>query len=219
NIYLGDIAHNVGFPQAFVDDIDNLLGFWPAEPDFFNLEPGRIDLATYMEQLERLAVYLNDSMLLAIKNHDFDLLMGYQVQTDEAGHEFLLIDPRQQGFEDAAKRQSYAESIERAYQIADRNLKEIIDTANLWKTNIIAVSDHGMAPMHTVAFPNRILRAAKLVSVTSTGAVDPATSMTNAVTEVALPILISICRDGNRPVSCLWSSTKLCRRRLKQSSR
>src|SRR5262247_2230933 len=77
----------------------------------------------------------------------------------------------------------YAEYLERAYQIADRNLKKIIDAAKLWQTNIIAVSDHGMAPMHTVAFPNRILRAAELVSVTSTGAVDPATSMTNAVTE------------------------------------
>ena len=84
-IYLGDIAHNVGFPQAFVDDIDTALRFWPAEPDFFNLEAGRIDEATYMEQLERLAVYLKDAILLAIENYEFDLLMGYQVQTDEAG--------------------------------------------------------------------------------------------------------------------------------------
>jgi predicted AlkP superfamily pyrophosphatase or phosphodiesterase len=36
--------------------------------------------------------------------------------------------------------------------------------------------------MHTQGFPNRILRAAGLLSVTSTGAVDPATSLTNAVT-------------------------------------
>ncbi len=57
-----------------------------------------IDEATYMEQLERLADYLNDAMLLAMKNYDFDLLMGYQVQTDEAGHEFTLVDPRQQRF-------------------------------------------------------------------------------------------------------------------------
>ena len=70
-------------------------------------------------------------MLLAINNHDFDLLMGYQVQTDEAGHEFSLTDPRQQGYQDAAKRQSYAESLEKAYKIADSNLKEIIDAAKL----------------------------------------------------------------------------------------
>jgi len=198
NIYLGDIAHNVGFPQSFVDDIDNVLGFWPAEPDFFNLEPGRIDLATYMEQLERLAVYLNDAMLLAMKNHDFDLLMGYQVQTDEAGHEFSLTDPRQQGYQDAAKRQSYAESIEKAYKIADSNLKEIIDAANLRKTNVIAVSDHGMAPMHTFAYPNRILRSAGLVSVTGTGAVDPAKSATNAVT-VGAAANIYINLQGREP--------------------
>jgi Type I phosphodiesterase / nucleotide pyrophosphatase len=127
NIYLGDIAHNVGFPQSFVDNVDNLLGFWPAEPDFFNLEAGRIDEATYMEQLERLAVYLKDAMFLAIENHEFDLLMGYQVQTDEAGHQFFLVHPRQQGFDDVAKRERYAEHIVRAYQIADSNLKDIIE--------------------------------------------------------------------------------------------
>jgi len=219
NIYLGNVVHNVGYPQIFIEQIDKTVSFWPAEPDFFHLERALIDEATYMEQLERLADYLNDAMLLAIKNYEFDLMMGYQVQTDEAGHEFSLVDPRQQSFQDSAKRQRYAEYLERAYQIADHNLKKITEAANLKSTNIIAVSDHGMAPMHTVAFPNRILRAAELVSVTSTGAVDPATSMTNAVTEVVLPIFISICRDGNRPVSCLWSSTKICRRRLKKSSR
>ena len=179
---MGNIVHNVGFPQSFINEIDSTIGFWPAEPDFFNLEPGRIDLATYMEQLERLAVYLKDSMLLAINNHDFDLLMGYQVQTDEAGHEFSLTDPRQQGYQDAAKRQSYAESLEKAYKIADSNLKEIIDAAKLSKTNIIAVSDHGMSPLHTQGFPNRILRSVGLLSVTSSGAVDATTSQTNAVT-------------------------------------
>jgi predicted AlkP superfamily pyrophosphatase or phosphodiesterase len=143
-------------------------------------------LTTTMEQLERLADYLKDAMLLAMENHDPDLLMGYQVQTDEAGHQFLLVDPRQQTFEDSAKRERYAAHIEKAYQIADRNLKDIIEAADLKKTNIIAVSDHGMAPMHTFVYPNRILRAAGLVSVivTSTGAVNvnAATSQTNAVT-------------------------------------
>ena len=63
NLYSGDIFHNVGYPQAFVSEIDKSLGFWPAEPDFFNLEGGRIEEATYMEQLERLAIYLKDAML------------------------------------------------------------------------------------------------------------------------------------------------------------
>ena len=135
-----------------------------------------------MEQLERLAIYLKDAMLLAMKNYDFDLLMGYQVQTDEAGHQFLLVDPRQQTFQDSDKRGRYAGYIEEAYRFADSNLKEIIDAAELGKTNIIAVSDHGMSPLHTQGFPNRILRAAGLLSLTSTGSVDPATSRTNAVT-------------------------------------
>jgi predicted AlkP superfamily pyrophosphatase or phosphodiesterase len=182
NIYLGDIAHNVGYPQQFVSEIDKAIGFWPAEPDFFNLEGGRIDEATYMEQLERLALYLKDAMLLALENYDPDLLMGHQVQTDEAGHQFLLVDPRQQGFADAAKRQRYAGYIDKAYQIADENPKQIIEAARVDKANIIAVSDHGMAPLHTQGFPNRILRAAGLVEVTSTGAVNPATTRTNAVT-------------------------------------
>ena len=123
NIYLGDVTHNVGYPQSFVAEIEKTVGFWPAEPDFFNLEGGRIDEATYMEQLERLAVYLKDAMLFAMKNHDFDLLMGYPVQTDEAGHQCLLVDPRQQTFQDADKRGRYGDYIEEAYRIADGNLK------------------------------------------------------------------------------------------------
>ena len=106
-----------------------------------------------MEQLERLAVYLKDAMLFAMKNYEFDLLMGYQVQTDEAGHQFLLVDPRQQTYQDADKRARYAGYIDQSYLIADSNLKEIIDAAKLWKPNIIAVSDHGMAPLTHKAFP------------------------------------------------------------------
>src|SRR5262245_19686649 len=64
NIYLGNVVHNAGYPQSFIDEIDKTIGFWPAEPDFFNLERALIDEATYMEQLERLADYLNDAMLL-----------------------------------------------------------------------------------------------------------------------------------------------------------
>ena len=139
-IYLGDVTHNVGYPKSFVDQIDESVGFWPAEPKFFNLEGDRIDEATYMEQLERLASYLKDTILLAMKTYDFDLLMGYQVQTDEAGHQFLLIDSRQQSFQDSDKRNRYAGYIEEAYRIADSNLKEIIDAAELGKSNIIAVS-------------------------------------------------------------------------------
>jgi predicted AlkP superfamily phosphohydrolase/phosphomutase len=176
----------VGFPQSFIHEIDSTIGFWPAEPDFFNLERNLIDEATYMEQLERLADYLKDAMLLSIDNHEFDLLMGYQVQTDEAGHEFSLTDPRQKAFQDSAKRQRYAEYLERSYQIADRNLKEIIAAAGLQKTNIIAVSDHRMAALHTQGFPNRILRTAGLLTVTTTNTgtvvVNGATSKANAVT-------------------------------------
>jgi predicted AlkP superfamily pyrophosphatase or phosphodiesterase len=181
-IYLGDVVHNVGYPQSFVDDIDKRVGFWPGEPDFFNMEAGNIDEATYMTQLERLSNYLKDAMLLAVDRYDFDLLMGYQVQTDEAGHEFFLVDPRQQSYSDTAKRARFAGYVERAYQIADENLREIIVQTRLWKTDVIAVSDHGMAPLHTQGFPNRILRAAGLVEVTSTGAVDATKSLTNAVT-------------------------------------
>jgi hypothetical protein len=49
NIYLGNVVHNVGYPQSFIDEIDKTVGFWPAEPDFFNLERALIDEATYME--------------------------------------------------------------------------------------------------------------------------------------------------------------------------
>ena len=108
--------------------------------------------------------------------------MGYQVQTDEAGHEFSLTDPRQHGYPGRSQTPKLCREPRERLQIADSNLKEIIDAAKLSKTNIIAVSDHGMSPLHTQGFPNRILRSVGLLSVTSSGAVDATTSQTNAVT-------------------------------------
>lgn len=34
NIYLGDIAHNVGYPQSFVSDIDKTIGSGPSSRTF-----------------------------------------------------------------------------------------------------------------------------------------------------------------------------------------
>ena len=170
-----------------------------------------------MEQLERLADYLKDAMLLSIKNYEFDLLMGYQVQTDEAGHEFTLVDPRQKTFQDSAKRQRYAEYLERSYQIADRNLKEIIEAAK--KTNIIAVSEHGMAPMHTQGFPNRILRAADLLSVTGTASSTRPRVRQTPLLSAGPPIFTSICKDASPLELFPLSSMKICKSRSKTPSR
>jgi len=155
---LGNISHNVGYPEEFVQAIDKTVGFWPGGPDSLQLQAGRIDEATYLEQLERLANYLRDATLLAMKNVEWDLLLTYQPQPDEAQHQFLLLDPRQKGFEDEAKRKRFASYVQSAYQLADKNVKALTDAAGLERTNVFIVSDHGMAPFHTVIELNQILR-------------------------------------------------------------
>jgi predicted AlkP superfamily phosphohydrolase/phosphomutase len=155
--YLGYVSHNVGYPQSFVEEINNNVGFWPHSPDYYNLEGGSIDEQTYMQQLARLPVFIKDAALYAAANYEWDLLMTYQPHPDEAGHQFLLVDPRQAGYDDAAKRARFWGYIEDAYALADSNVKDIMDNLG-GDTNYVVISDHGMAPFHTFVQFNRTLR-------------------------------------------------------------
>ena len=48
-----------------------------------------------LEQADRLVDFLTRAELLALARSDWDLLLMYQPEIDETGHEFLLVDPRQ----------------------------------------------------------------------------------------------------------------------------
>jgi predicted AlkP superfamily pyrophosphatase or phosphodiesterase len=135
---------------------------WPGPPDGDLLEetwagrPG-IDLATWVEQAERFSTFFMDALLAAARYSDWDLLMAYTPVIDEAGHELLLLDPRQPGFS-PERRDDFAAARLRVWQSVDRELARLLESVDLRTTAVLVVSDHGMTPAHTRIDPDALLR-------------------------------------------------------------
>ena len=132
---------------ANVDDVNESVGFWAPQPDFRILErlsPGfgtfnDLELeAAYQDQVRTFIDYQVRVTLHAIeRNPDADLVMGYIEQPDGAGHQFLMIDPRQPSDsrdatsigsnQDPVKRARYRRYLRAAYRVANDAIQRIID--------------------------------------------------------------------------------------------
>jgi predicted AlkP superfamily pyrophosphatase or phosphodiesterase len=179
---------------AAVDDINDNVGFWLPQPDFRipeRLSPGfgpfpDLELETmYRDQVRAFTDYQTRIALRAIsQNSDADLVMSYFEQPDGAGHQFLLIDPRQPtdftnpasifDGQDSAKVIRYRNYLKEAYQAANQAVQAIIDAVGTDKrgefnNNIFVVSDHGFAPFHTAVSINNLL-ASNGIDLTRMGA-------------------------------------------------
>ena len=187
---------------ADVDDVNNSIGFWRPQPDFRIPERlsagfdnfGDLELeAIYEDQIRTFVDYQTRVALRSIaRNPDADLVMAYIEQPDGAGHQFLMIDPRQPSDprdsssiganQDPAKRARYLNYLRLAYSTANEAVQLIIDTVGRDRhgrpnSNIIVVSDHGMAPFHTAVNLNAYLAlrgfdTSKVRAVTSGPAVN-----------------------------------------------
>jgi predicted AlkP superfamily pyrophosphatase or phosphodiesterase len=166
---------------ANVDDINANVGFWAPQPDFRipeRLSPGFANFpdleleAMYEDQVQTFVDYQTNIGLRAIsQNPDAALVMIYIEQPDGSGHQFTLTDPRQAtdftnpatigSGQDRDKIRRYDLYRQVAYQTSDRAVKRIIDAVGSVKgvprSNVIVVSDHGMAPFHTAVNLNNLL--------------------------------------------------------------
>ncbi|HXE74971.1 MAG TPA: alkaline phosphatase family protein [Candidatus Xenobia bacterium] len=159
-LYMSAGHQNRGAPPEYIEAIERELGFWPGEPDNAALNDGLIDEQTWMEQAERLSDYLRDVTLFSMRHYDYDLLITYTPLLDEVGEQFLLVDPQQPGYEDegGARRARYAGHLERAYRLADAQLKLLRAAAP--GARFVVASDHGMQPVHTRVRINVLLQQA-----------------------------------------------------------
>jgi len=167
-----------------VDDINNNVGFWLAQPDFriperlspgFNNFPDTELEAIYQDQVSTFVDYQTRVALRGISQHsDADLVLTYIEQPDGSEHQFLIADSRQATDfrnpntigtgQDQEKIQRYQKYLQTAYQAADRAVQRIIeavgtDSKGRPNSNIIVVSDHGFAPFHTAVNLNNYLNS------------------------------------------------------------
>lgn len=152
-----------GYPEAFEAELRRQGLVWPGPPDGDLLMEswwgGRagIDLETWVEQDERFGSFFADALLATARFGDWDLLMGYTPVLDEAGHRLLLTDPRQPGWS-PERRDELERARTRIWQAVDRDLARLLAAFDLRTTTVLVVSDHGMAPTHTVLEPDLLLR-------------------------------------------------------------
>ena len=170
-IYFNAVYHVQAYPEAFENGLASLL--WTGQPDEHFLEeswkgrPG-IDLATWTEQADRFTAFLGDTLRAAAGRTDWDLLLGYISSIDDAGHVLTLTDPAQPGYS-TERRDAFAAARRKVWQAVDRELAAFLKTVDLRTTAVVVVSDHGMAPIHTVIDPNVLLRDKGVLTVGADG--------------------------------------------------
>ncbi|MEA2562964.1 MAG: hypothetical protein QOH06_4468 [Acidobacteriota bacterium] len=158
---------------------------WPGPPDSDLLEetwagrPG-IDLDTWVEQAERFSTFFMDATLAAARYSEWDLLMAYTPVIDEAGHQLLLVDPRQPGFS-PERAASFDAARLRVWQSVDRELARLLAAVDLRTTTVLVVSDHGMMPAHTMIDIDALLRDWGLLALEANGTTPTAESRADSI--------------------------------------
>ncbi|WP_117884165.1 alkaline phosphatase family protein [Aureibaculum luteum] len=157
-VYFGAIGFNPSSPDTFKEKMENEVGMWPCEQDNMKLNKGLMTEQMWFDQAERLVKYYQNLLLANINENNWDLLSGYFTLIDDVQHRFLLKDSRQLDYnmEKGERRKRYDNYVVWAYQTIDNLLNELMQAAPK-SVNFIIVSDHGVAPIHSVVLINRLL--------------------------------------------------------------
>jgi type I phosphodiesterase/nucleotide pyrophosphatase len=174
-LYFASLYTFRAYPSDFAAALAGQRLVWPGPPDDRRLtatwagKPG-IDLETWIEQDVRFTRFFGDSLLAAVQRPDWDLVMGYMPVLDEAGHQLTLTDPRQPGFS-PQRAEELAAARQRVWEAVDRELARLLAAIDLQETVVAIVSDHGMAPVHTLLDPNVLLREQGFLAADAEGEV------------------------------------------------
>ncbi len=174
-LYFASLYTFRAYPPDFAAALAGQGLVWPGPPDDRRLtetwagRPG-IDLETWVEQGVRFTRFFGDSLLAAVQHPGWDLVMGYMPVIDEAGHQLTLTDPRQPGFS-PQRAEEIAAARQRVWEAVDRELARLLAAIDLRTTVVAIVSDHGMAPVHTLLDPNVLLREQGFLAADAEGKV------------------------------------------------
>ena len=157
-IYLSPPAEVYGYPQDFMERMQQSCGLWPGEPDNLKATSGVVPEEVWFEQVDRLATYSKNLILQGMKEENWDLLFGYFSTLDDIQHRYTLTDKRQLDYtaEQGLRPLRYQQIIEKWFRIIDGYLLEIMNAAPAG-TSFVLFSDHGMIPTHSVLLLNNLL--------------------------------------------------------------
>ncbi len=181
-LYQSHVIYNQASPPELAQAINGRFGASPPTPDSYAFEHGWIGEADYIAMAERAARWTTDVAAYVWNTYQPDLMFTWQDPTDAFGHQFLLADPRQKGYAEHA--QSYAANYRRAYAMVDAEIGRLLQAVEPARTNLLVVSDHGMAPIHSYVYVNKVLidKGLMVLEPGGRGLIDIARTKANAVT-------------------------------------
>ncbi len=169
-LYRGAFWRLEGYPEAWVRQLEEAVGFWPGPPDnrqleawWLDIEAG-IDLDTYLEQLERFDRYLDRVLRWVLAEDPARLVLAYHPTPDEYEHVGLLVDRRQWAWSEG-REVAAAAGLERVGRSFDRSVAAAWSALDPARDALVVVSDHGHLPVHTLVNVNQALAEAGLLEV------------------------------------------------------
>jgi predicted AlkP superfamily phosphohydrolase/phosphomutase len=135
----------MSYPEGFAGELFERIGYyrtlgwaeatWP-------LNEGRMDEATFMEDLYRAFDDRAQVILHRLNDENWDLLIGVIESTDRVQHMMWRLIDRTHPMYDPTLAARFGDSIERVYRRADTFIGEVMERVSPG-TPILVVSDHG----------------------------------------------------------------------------
>ena len=162
-VFQSQVSYNRASPVELLREVSDLFGFFPPPPDHHALQQGWITPEDYLAMAETQSRWMMEVAIHIYTTYQPDLMLTGQSSLSEIVRQFLLVDERQPGYSPELA-EEYAGYRERGAQIADGGLGQLLAAIDLRDTTILVVSDHGLAPVHTVVHLNIILEQAGFLS-------------------------------------------------------
>jgi len=163
-LFQSAVNYNAAAPVEFLKAINDRFGFFPPSPDYYALEQGWIAPEDYLDMTQRQSSFQMDVAIWTWQTYQPDLMFVYQSPMDEAGHQFLLVNPDQPDYTEA-RAQEFEGYRRQAARIVDDNLGRLLKAIELNTTTVVVVSDHGMLPIKAEVNVNTLLEQAGLLKL------------------------------------------------------
>ena len=160
-IYQSAVCYNDAYPAKLLREVNSLA--YPAPPpDQEALRNGWITPDIYRQQVEVRAHWVLSVTEYVLARYQPDLLLASIDAAQSLQESFLLLDERQPGYS-PEKAAAYARHACAGCRLADEAVGNLMDRLDLGTTNLLIVSDHGMAPVYTQVHLNALLKQSGLL--------------------------------------------------------
>jgi predicted AlkP superfamily phosphohydrolase/phosphomutase len=162
-VFQSQVSYNRASPVELLREVSELFGSFPPPPDHRALQQGWITPEDYLAMAETQSRWMMEVAIYIYTTYQPDLMLTRQSLLSEITRQFLLVDERQPGYSPELA-EEYAGYRRRGVQIADASLGQLLTTTDLEDTTLLVVSDHGLAPVHTLVHLDTILEQAGFLS-------------------------------------------------------